>query len=250
MHQIIITRANHFLGDGKMSSAALRLLEILEKSREVRPETPYIRAWGIIFGVEDKNETVRKLGLFFQLVQVAAEEIIQLAPNQQKSISYWQSRISNALLSANGSSAWNNFITHIDQHTFEYLRLHSQIAELTIKKSSIDFQQLESAKNILEEAIQEISSSSTSSSVKISLIKRIRAVVNAINDFAITGDERVFDEFKATLFDLSKTKEKIGEFPGKSKIRDGLSIISDLMSTADGATAIAGPIVKLLENLG
>jgi hypothetical protein len=186
--------------------------------------------------------------LFYQLVEAAAEEVLEIAPKQANSVNHWRSQVSSALYAAHGNIEWRHFMANIDGHTFEYLRLHSEITALVIKKSTTDFALLESAKKSLLDAINEISESSASSLVKISLIKRIISVVNAIDDFQITGDERVFDEFKATLFDLSKAKDNMNDMPGKSKIRDGLAIISDLMSTADGAIALSGPIVKLLEN--
>ncbi len=231
-----------------MSSATLRLLEILESGKQIKPETNYVQAWSHIFGTDDHASTLRKLGLFYQLVQAAAEEVTQLAPAQKKSVFHWKSQITDSLFSAHGSIEWRHFINRMDEHTFEYLRLHSQIASLTIQKTEIDISQLNVARSLLKEATEEITNSSISSIAKLNLIIRIRSVINAIDDFKITGDERVFDEFKATLFDLSKAKENMGEIPGKSKIREGLTIISELMSTADGAIALSAPVIKLLEN--
>ena len=126
------------------------------------------------------------------------------------------------------------------------MSVQAEICKLRIHHLDLDREKIAKAILCLEEAIKELESSNLEIEVKLGLIRRLRAMANALSDYNITGDEAIFDEFKVTLVDLASAKDQGKDVPSQSKIRECLSIIADLMSTADGATALTGPVTRLL----
>ncbi|MEQ1513730.1 MAG: hypothetical protein ABL934_13765 [Lysobacteraceae bacterium] len=231
-----------------MSSAVIRLYEIMLAAKKIPSASEYINGWRLIFNAKNINETWRKIGLMHDLVEVAAQESMEVSPNQKTNIDYWKNQISAALQNTTQGTQWQHFIARIDQHTIGYLSAQATISGLKINHSKIDKEKTNNAIRLLNESISEIYSSELEIGIKLCLIRRIRSLANSLDDYIITGDEAIFDEFKITAFDISSaTKNKIN-IPAKSKIREGLAIVSDLMSTADGAIALSAPIIQMLEN--
>lgn len=78
------------------------------------------------------------------------------------------------------------------------------------------------------------------------LTARIQAIITAIDNYFITGQEGVFDALKIAAFEIATAEQKQKDFSGQSKVREGLTILSELMSYADGLIALSAPVTKLL----
>jgi hypothetical protein len=229
-----------------MSSHVIRLNEIMLAAKSIRYDATYIAGWGKIFGENNRAEICRKIGLVQQLVERAAEEAIEITPSQKTNVAHWHSQIARALFDTEKGSQWQHFLARIDNHSFGYLSAQAELCAIIIKPVRIDAEKISEASSLLRQAIEEIRSSDLSSDVKMSLVRRIRAMADALDDYIITGDDAIFDEFKITLIDLSAATDKNIDIPAKSKIREGLAIVSDLMSTAGGLATLAPPIAGLL----
>jgi hypothetical protein len=152
------------------------------------------------------------------------------------------------ICSSNLAAPWAETLKFIDQHTIEYLRMHSRLSRVYAPIKLLEKESFERARNCLESAIEEIRNSNLTAQTKFSLVNRIRSILNAIENFEITGQEQVFDEFKLAIIDLKDELAK-DDLPGKSKIREGLSIIADLLQIATTIYALTSPVRQMIENL-
>lgn len=229
-----------------MSSYVIRLNEIMLAARSIRQETTYVLGWGVIFSEKNTAEIYRKIGLVHQLVERAAEEAVEITPTQKANVVHWHSQIYKALVNTERGSQWQHFLSKIDNHAFNYLSAQAELCKYILGPKIIDADKISQASHLLRQAIEEIRSSNLSIEIKMSLVRRLRSMAEALDDYIITGDDAIFDEFKITLIDLSAATEKDIDIPAKSKIREGLAIVSDLMSTAGGLATLAPPIAGLL----
>jgi hypothetical protein len=233
-----------------MDNSAFRLLTILEAGKNYPGNYPCVRAWKDILGAETELEVPEKYGYFLRLVGETANDVLQISPSSEDAVAHWRGRILAAMSSSHMSSAWEGFISNIDSHTFSYLRMQADLINGKTPKNSIDTSQLAKAREHLQIALNEIRDSRTlKAETRIALISKIQAIISAIDNYHIVGQEYIFDAVKVVYFDMTLAKQEGIEVPGKSNIREGLSIIADLMSMADGAIALSGPIMQLVSNL-
>jgi hypothetical protein len=126
------------------------------------------------------------------------------------------------------------------------VRIASAISNLKI----INKEKFIKAKECLESAISEIKDSNLSVQIKTLTIKRIGDIIFAIENYEITGQDEVFDRLKLAIVDLKDEFLK-EDLPGKKKMKEGISLIADLIQigTAGYEIAISSPIQKMLEAL-
>ena len=232
-----------------MENSASRLLELLEKGKAFPKNKSCADAWKFLLGVERDIEIPERLGHFYRLVGQAAEDVIRSNPAAAGGVDHWRSRIYSAIENSKFGNPWENFINQIDSHTFNYLRLQSDSLDSKRPTKKLNKDHLKKARDFLEKSLDEIRESSLPGADKINLIAKIQSVIFAIDNYDILGQEAVFDSMKIAAFDYANTSNKHQEMPGQSNVREGLAILADLMSMADGAIALTGPITHLLKSL-
>ena len=228
------------------------------QTKNIKPEDGYISGWTKIFGAKNREDAWRKVGLLHELVESAAAEAMEISPSEETNIQYWKEKISSALWESHKNSQWNQFAARIDKHTLGYLSSQATICRFKINHPKIDIEKIKEASNILKEAAEEIIQSDLEPKIKLNLTRHIRLLSNALDDYIITGDEEIFDNFIVATLNISNAIEEKIAVPAQSKLREGLSIVSELVSAMDDATSLlsgpiksllSGPIKKFLEHI-
>lgn len=232
-----------------MDNAISRLLSILEEGRNHKGGTPCLAVWKSILKVESDIEVPERYGQVLALAGKAAEEVLRISPSSIDGVNHWRSRILSAMSNSTMTSPWETFYGQIDKHTFIYLRMQAELIDGKVPTKSLDVEKLSKARQHLQVALKEIRDSDLSPNIRMLLIARIQSIISAIDNYSISGQEEIFDSFKSALFDVAAVTHKEGDFPGKSKVREGLTILADLMSFADGLISLSGPVSQLLKSL-
>lgn len=232
-----------------MDNSVSRLLAILEAGKAYKPSTPCVTVWRSILKVESDVEVPERYGQVLNLAGKAAQDILRVSPSAADGVNHWRSRILSAMSTSNMSSPWEHFFTHIDTHTFAYLRIQADLLDGKLPTKTLDKDLLAKSRQYLQIALKDIRDSDLSPNIRITLIARIQAIISAIDNYAVSGQEEVFDSLKSAVFDIAAITKKEGDFAGKSKVYDGLSILADLMSFADGLISLSGPVSQLLKSL-
>lgn len=229
-----------------MDNAASRLLAILESGKKLQGNISCVSAWKTLLNANSKAEVPEKFGEVLWLAGKAADEVLRISPNSTYAVSHWRNCILAAVSNSHLASPWENFISHIDGHTLEYLRTHAELIDGKFPAKTLNSEKLQEAKKKLLDALGEIRNSDLDPATRIMLTAKIQAIITAIDNYFITGQEGVFDSLRIAAFDLVAVEQKQRDFPGHSKAREGLSILADLMSYADGLIALSAPVTKLL----
>jgi hypothetical protein len=123
--------------------------------------------------------------------------------------------------------------------------MQATIVELTSPQLSVDPQELERARALLVDVADEIRQSKLPLPVKVALTKRIQLLICAIDDYSLTGNERIFDQFKATVYDVAASGDS-GSKVVTTKFSEAMEIIANAVSAASGLQQLAGPAMRLL----
>ena len=231
-----------------MDNPAERLLRILESAKNYPAKQHHAAsAWKSIFGLQEELQIPAKLGGLYVLASRVSKEMVDRSPSSAKVAAH----LNNCMLRmCHGrlNEPWEETSKYIDEHTIEYLRMHANFSKSFLKNREIDQNDFLKARSALEDAISEISRSNLSLDSKNLIIRRIRDILIAIDNFAITGQEAVFDAFKIAIIDLNNDLSD-DNLPGKSSLREGLSTIADLLQVATAVPTLSPPVKQIIEFL-
>ncbi|MCC8469294.1 hypothetical protein [Xanthomonas phaseoli] len=226
------------------NSATNHLLKIVIAARDLRVNASFVEGWKRIFGEAETLEIHRKIGLLYRLIDAAAQEVLAADPDQSEAINHWKSQLYTGL-SAAATKNWMEFHAHIDSHTINYLRMQSTVVQLTNGGNELDYEELMRAKSLLLEAIEEIKKSELSTQAKVAVIRRLRALIAAIDDYSLTGSEEVLDQFKSGIYDFATSKE-IREKGLGEKFSQAAEVLANIVTSVTGLQQLAAPTLQLL----
>ncbi|MBO9740443.1 hypothetical protein J7432_15870 [Xanthomonas axonopodis pv. begoniae] len=226
------------------NSATNHLLKIVIAARDLRVNASFAEGWKRIFGEAETLEIHRKIGLLYRLIDAAAQEVLAADPDQSEAINHWKSQLYTGL-SAAATKNWMEFHAHIDSHTINYLGMQSTVVQLTNGGNELDYEELMRAKSLLLEAIEEIKKSELSTQAKVAVIRRLRALIAAIDDYSLTGSEEVLDQFKSGIYDFATSKE-IREKGLGEKFSQAAEVLANIVTSVTGLQQLAAPTLQLL----
>ena len=229
-------------------SATSHLHKIAVSAKDLEHSGTILQGWKRIFGDVPNMEVQRKIGLLYSLIDAAAQEVLEVDPEQLGAVNHWRSQL-YAGLSVTSSKSWNEFRANIDSHTINYLKIQSSLVHVTIPEEEVDYEDLMKARALLLEAIEEIRASEISSEVKLRMIRKIRKIVAAIDDYKLTGNEEVFNQFKSAIYDAAASEEICKTGLGE-KFAQAAEVLANIVACATGIQQLAAPTFKLISLIG
>lgn len=234
-------------------NAAARLLAILESGNAINANFETKKAWMRIFDLEPNTPNVEsvlmsKLGQVMLLPHETRILIEQYYPTQVSSLTHTLHQIQKAFTNQNLSSTWATFINHIDSHCISTLSMTSALLDNKLETQLIEVDTLNDFKGKVQTILDETITSDLSREFKKFMSHYLQKIVNAINDYLISGALPILDAIESTLghavLDPSFRDELKGTETG-DKIR---IMLSDLANVVTVATAATGAVAYLASN--
>ena len=228
---------------------AARLLAILEKGK-AQPGTAKCRSvWEGLLEVQgDEALLMSRVGKVMELTQLAVEAIRDASPETGDSWSHWAIQVNAAFMVQNMHATWDTFIGNIDSHTISYLRISSSLLQARSNTKLIAGSELASVRSTLEALITEVLESSESAEVKRYLLRSIRQIVSAIDEYRLGGALPVLDAIESAVGHVVVDKEYknflVNTELGK-RVFDTLSATANLVTVAVGLPQLTQAIALL-----
>ncbi len=229
------------------TSSTAALFETLNAIKNHKSPHDFYTAWKQLFGSRDNLSVLRELGLLFPLVENAALEASSFGNGLTgQSTKHWRTQVLTSITGATAHNNWEKFRSGIDVHTLGYLELQANLVGNINSDQPISEEGLGEALEQLKAALLQIGQSSLSVEVKAILLRRIRELIAAIEDYRFIGNPALFDHFKAASFDISAAKADNPEVSKIDGLDKGLSILANAISVASSVKGLAKPALKLL----
>ncbi|HFT6991826.1 TPA: hypothetical protein ACGRQA_001132 [Stenotrophomonas maltophilia] len=229
------------------TSSTAALFEILSKIKSHRSGGDFYTAWRQLFDTPDNNSVLRELGLLFPMVESATLEASSAAIGfSGRSTNHWRTQVLSAITSATGHNNWEQFRNGIDSHTLGYLELQANLVQNISADQPLSEEKLGEALDQLRNALTQIGLSTLAIEVKAILLRRIRELISAIEDYRFTGNPALFDHFKVASFDIAAAKSGTPEVSSIDGLDKGLSILANAIAVASSVKLLTKPALKLL----
>lgn len=234
-----------------LDNPARRLVTILEAGKKLRGDAPCKAAWADLLGVDqNSHELLARMAKVMELPSLAFQVLTDADPSEADNCAHWIAQLNNAFSQQNLSANWSTFIGQIDGHSIRYLKMHAKILGMGSNRKAIDPAELGKVRAELEGILTEVlASEEIALAPKKYLVRNLRKLITAIDEFHLTGSEAIFDAIEVLVghaaFDQDY-KESLTKNATGSKLTDCLQTLANLVTVAQGYKELVAPITTLL----
>ncbi|WP_370598912.1 hypothetical protein NMD15_07120 [Plesiomonas shigelloides] len=234
-------------------NAASRLLQILIKGREIAPETDASVAWLLLFELNAsmpnyKSLQMSKLGQVMLLPYETRLLMQQHYPSLLESVDYSLNQVQTAFASQNLSGSWSTFINFIDSHCISALSMVTKLLDHELKTQLIPDEKIINLKSDVNKILDETISSDLTSDFKRFMVHYLQKILNAINDYLISGAMPILDAIESTLGHAVLDPSFRHELADTSTGKNISKVLSDMANVVTIATAATGAALYLSTN--
>lgn len=234
---------------------ARRLLNILNKAKEASGNISSHSAWKEVLDLPDNSTDTDILLAVGKVTGLVAEINNYCAANEPEHLEdcqYWMNSVLRALAcSSDLGSTWGNVLSVLngEGHTFSYLRNTARIIDFNINKEQVvclaninknDLLEInDSVKSLYSEIL---SNEEIDEKVKASILKYLSKLIDAIDQYAITGAEAILESLEQTIGHMYFNPEYKRYM---AETDSGKNILSKMGEIAKKVTCVTG-VVELL----
>ncbi len=169
-------------------------------------------------------------------------------PNQGNTWSHWESQVNHAFMVQNLNENWNSFISHIDAHSINYLKLASDLLQSKSNTKILEGEKLLSVRADVQAVYEDVFTSDLPDEIKKYVVRYLRKILTGIEEYQITGALPLLDSIE-TLIGHSAIDKGYHSFLTNSdlgkRILDTLGAMANLVTVAVGIPQLSQAIVLL-----
>ncbi|MGY2365603.1 hypothetical protein ACW9IO_23875 [Pseudomonas azotoformans] len=221
---------------------AARLLDILIEARDQSRSENTLNVWGNIFKTNGNIAlTYERLAKMMRLSEETYKVMLALFPKQSRPTSYWKSVLDKAFQQQNMLAGFHTFADNINDIAIDHLTSAVDLLDLKIPDplSSAD---IDSHIEILNSLILEILEGDLELKVKEYLVRSLRSIVTALQEYRLSGKIPVTEAIEQALGHSFFDKEYFSALQTTDLGKKVLGALGDLAN----AVTVATPIVTLL----
>lgn len=237
---------------------AQRLLSIVNTMQTIPKQEPCRKAWHIILNDDSLTdfEIVLSISKIIELINQITDYFKAHDPEYLQNCDYWINQITPALgLSMRLYNSWGDVKDCIDDHTIRYLHSAVIIINSNIDKrqinhlQKINYDELSKISIQVKELHSEIFQAEIDEKIKLSILKYLSRLIEAIDNYAITGSEAILDAIEAALghmllnpdYRQFMTEDELGK-----KVMSNMGNIANFITVVTGIITLGKEIWNLL----
>lgn len=219
-----------------------RLLNIIERGKQIKPHESCRNAWSILLAVEpnDHSQMMIRMGrvmaLPAQTVEVLKSDFPVLfeSGNHRHIAACFGKGFSNQKM----DGVWESFIAHIDGHAISGLQLMAHLFESSRPSKLMSSDDALEIRTQTEVLINSVLSGNFPPALKKFLIEKLKAVLDALDTYYISGAEPVLNAVAATIGAAYLNPE----YRAAVKTEDGSEFASSLANLANAVTVATAAV--------
>ncbi len=225
----------------KTENAALRTLRVIEKIQKISYDSKCRNAWSEVLGVARGNESelLIKLGSFMSTPAEAVSIMNERFPPLKPQTDNWYLKFSNAMIKQDLNGLINTFQSQYTRDDNAFLIVMEQMIS-TSSFDEVDAEKIADAKSVLTNLLEEVIQSELEEKIKRYIVKSIRKIITALDDYQIDGSVPVLESIDSMMghsFTDRNFRESLRS-PIGSKIFEVVGAVADIMSIATGAPPV------------
>lgn len=232
---------------------AARLLKIIEEGEGKSGGMNCRDVWHDLLGVdhEDHALLISRLGKVMELPEQIIRNIQENYPNQNSTHKHWSTQVNTAFMQQNLNGHWQEFIQHIDSHTIDFLSMSADLLDMKETTQLISETDISDIRIKIDELLTETIEIDIDSEFKKYIVKYLRKIVIAIDEYNISGVIPISEAIESTLghaFLDEKYRKNISDTDFGNKIVSILGAVASIVTIAVGLPQLPDSFQCLLGN--
>ncbi|MCP1466580.1 hypothetical protein [Pseudomonas sp. S3E17] len=221
---------------------AARLLEIILEAKDANKNANTLIVWEKILKSENNLAlTHERLAKVIKLSEETCETVKSLFPRQIRPTDAWKNALDQAFAGQNMLANFNSFIDYIDNTAIDHLTAAVDLLE-SKQPTILSAEEIEDYTKKINELIAEILNSSLEEKVKEYMVRSLRKIVIALEEYRLAGSIPITNSIEQILGHGFFDKDYANAL---SNTKEGSKLMSILGGLADAVT-VATPIVQML----
>lgn len=227
----------------EFDNPAGRLLAILQLGKVRARDSACRQQWHEILQTENnESKLMSSLGKVMALPMQILDDLNEHYLPHQVHADHWVSKVNAGFTNQNFHGQWASFIDQIDNHTISYLSHSAMLLEAKSKTKIIGADDLASFKASFNELIEEVFNADQPKELKFFVIKNLRKIIEAIDDYRLTGSLPLIEAMDATIGHCAFNKaykDFMFKDPIGTRIGNALQTIANVATVATGYVQLA-----------
>lgn len=230
---------------------AARLLVILKKGKNIPAHEGCRNTWMRLLEAKNESEILSRLGLIMKLSEDVALAVTQNFTDEAESVEYWKSQLTSAFTQQQLLGQWQSFIQHIDSHSINYLKSHSQMLGLVSNTKPIVDEEIRLIREKLVALHEEVLASDINQDIKKFLVRYLKKIMLEIDEYFLTGALPIIEAVEAAIGHaaLDKSyKDFLWDTEFGKRILDVLGATANVVTVAIGLPQLPMSLSLLLSS--
>lgn len=234
----------------KHDNHAYRLLALLERGEEFRREQNCRSCWEDLLNAKgDSALLMARLGRVMSLPHLIVREMTAAFPAQGTTWAHWESQISTAFMVQNLHGEWKTFFSHIDAHSFNYLKLAADLLNTKSGARLVEQEEVSRIRSDVDGVLRDVLASNVSAELKEQVARCLRRVVEALDEYSLTGGVVVLEAAEIALGHAtvdSEYRSFLMDTELGRRVLDSISAAANLLTIAQSLPALSVALTPLL----
>lgn len=192
----------------QQDNPASRLLKILEAGRRLDKQRNCRECWEELLDARgDTALLMSRLGRVMELPRLTISALIASYPNQGETWKHWEAQVSAAFMVQNMHAEWKSFSANIDLHSITYLKMAADLLNAKQQSRLLEQAELSAIRDHVQAALNEVLDADLPNALKVQLSRCIKRIIDALDDYQLTGGIAVLEAAEASLGHASLDSE-------------------------------------------
>lgn len=230
-----------------------RLLEILQTLKAFEKGTDSRVAWRHVFGIP-KTDVVDsvlggKIATVMLLPSQAVAMLVEEHPELADPLPSWVGQVTSAFMAHNMHGQLNTFVDNISADTLTNIRITAALIDKGSKRKILTSEERDSLRLNFSTILDEVLNSKEPDQVKTYVVRALRKIIVAIEEYELTGAMPIQDAIEQTVGHAvadDAYKNFLMDTELGQRVLNSLSAASSIVTVAVGLPVLANGFTKLL----
>jgi hypothetical protein len=231
------------------SNPAARLFTIFKEGKSIPTHETCHAVWSKLLGAESQLSLMPRLAKVMALPDQIIADVTAASTSQGAALNHWSGQLNRGFMTQQLNGQWATFIDCIDEHSLNYLQLHSELLDAKTISKRIDLTELDSFRSKLSELIDEVGNCGLDPILKLRILRYLKTLDNSLFEYKIAGEIPILNAVESAIggayFDPVYAAFLREDTLGK-KILNVLAGTANVVSIIVGAPQIGNLVIPLL----
>lgn len=190
-----------------------------------------------------------RLGRVMELPRLTISALMASYPNQGETWKHWEAQVSAAFMVQNMHAEWKSFSANIDSHSITYLRMAADLLNAKQQSRLLEQAEVTAIRDRVQAVLDAVLEADLPPALKAQLVRCIKRIIDALDEYQITGGVAILEAAEASLGHASldsEYKSFLQDTALGQRVLDAISAAANIVTVSIGVPQLSVVVTQLL----